>query len=378
MMHLIRTICKNEDKNQYVTNRIITFNLLSHTYCDSTVYPTVRGQYLDDENRQLLLEKLLNNWIKGKYIMCFQEVNSIWDEFIKNHIADKQYNFVSAIYANSSLGVGIAYPMMYYDLLDYDIYCPGDLIKDHYVLFNDLDSKSFDHKIINEFNVAKSMPHKLLTVLLRPKNRPRNRPRNHEIIFENKLIVSTYHMPCEYERTNTMISHIYSIKNRIKILQQQWNKKYLNCLAVILAGDFNIKPRSLEYTFLVNNLHDNQIHDNQKHDNQKIDQIILHAHELYRKIGLNTYDLINLRSAFMEINEREPAYTNVCIRHINQFVNCIDYILINEHIDVMTSNVELTVVDPKIVAYPNRICPSDHLPLSASLRFNAKTNVMRI
>ena len=144
-------------------------------------------------------------------------------------------------------------------------------------------------------------------------------------------------MPCKFMYEYFMVSHILAVKDRISYLQDLWKVD-----KVILVGDFNTTPDKRTYNLIKGNLYDDTFLQNN-----------------------NIKELSKLESAFFKCHNKEPVYTNVSLK--DKFINCIDYIFINEGIQVMSCITGLTVDNPQNVSYPNGLCPSDHVPLSASL-----------
>ena len=402
---------RHTNANRTHNIRVITFNLLSQKTINSVFFPHVSSNYSNFNYRVEKTKNLIESWIRVNFIICLQEVSEQWKTVLQPIFAENRYGFESHTYANGIMGIGIAYPHNHYDVLQKDEFICGDAVKPIYqaiqakyderdltinnnVLYIESEKEMNMKHIINELHTAMEYKNVLLTILLRCKFKG--------IDTGKKLLVATYHMPCRFRMKYFLISHINSFKIRLHELSEQWSgvanlgssnanlgssnanlgssntnlelsddKKYtkyeINELPVVLAGDFNISAKSPEYKFLAGVMYsDTELMTNTSEHGESI-EFIRNAKKLYKIVGYDIDNGMRFKSVHRTIRGSEPLYTNVSLKLNSTFVECIDYILVNNLVDIRSCIVGLTVNDPGNTPYPNGLCPSDHLPLSASL-----------
>jgi len=300
--------------------RVITYNLLSNTFSTQQQFPFSQPYYLDFETRLFKTLKLIDSWMKVNFLICLQELSSDWLNFLEPYFKKNNYMFYYNCYNLNTLGVGIAYPINHYDLIEHDVYKCSKYIEN---LVSD------NEYISKQLFKATQKDNTMLSLYLCPKYYGKDTGK--------KIMISNYHMPCKFMYEYFMVSHILAVKDRIKYLQDLWKVE-----KVILVGDFNTIPIKRTYNLIKGNIYDDTF--------------------LQKN---NIKDLTLLESAHFKLHNKEPNYTNVNLK--DKFINCIDYIFISDNIDVMSCITGLTVSNPNITSYPNGLCPSDHVPLSASL-----------
>jgi mRNA deadenylase 3'-5' endonuclease subunit Ccr4 len=160
-------------------------------------------------------------------------------------------------------------------------------------------------------------------IILSLKLEVKNFPKNDYKIFS----VSTCHCPCKFNNQSSMNDISNFIVETIYNLQMKWK-----LTEQIFAGDFNMLPDSESYNILSK----------------------------------------NFTSAHKEINGFEPPYTNATVTLLDnvasKFIGCIDYIFFN-NFKVIKSKVGIKIEDVENNLCPNAVCPSDHVPLVATLIF---------
>lgn len=304
--------------------RIITFNILTHEYCYESHYKFVNPEYIDNEFREKRLLKLLSSWMKANFIINLQEVGFQWKILLDNFFKANNYEFVTEIYADGILGVGIAFPKNHFKL--------DKIISEDLNLFlNDL--KVDDKEIQYEYDSMKNKETMLLGLGLKCFYKGSN--------TYKKIMVMSCHLPLKYRYEYYMMTILWKIRNICYNLEEDYN--------IILTGDFNMTPNSMMYNFMLD-----------KCDNDKLV-------DLEKIIGEDFNKMIKLKSAYNECHKTEPNYTNVYKSNKITFCDCLDYIFISDKINIISSIVGLLNNDPMKYLYPNAICPSDHVPLSASL-----------
>ncbi|VBB18824.1 hypothetical protein YASMINEVIRUS_1356 [Yasminevirus sp. GU-2018] len=365
--------------------RVITFNLLSQETINDVYFPLVKKHYSEFDGRSVKMKKLLESWMKVNFIICLQEMSVQWQKVLQPFFAENNYGFESQTYANGKMGVGIAYPFNHYDLLKKDEYVCGTGVKPILHALKRVDKKFKPHvshaskkgyhegveidmkPIIDELSDATDAKNVLLSLLLHCKFKGSSTGKN--------LIVSTYHMPCRFMLKYYLVSHILALKTRLSELSDAWSQQFgdqtvnqsANSTPTILAGDFNISAKSPEYKFLTGEAYtENEILTQKAECGESI-EFVRNSDLLYNATGFDVNSGMKLRSVHKTLHGKEPPYTNVSLKADFTFVECIDYILISDDVDIRSCTVGLTVDNPHGTPYPNGLCPSDHLPLSASL-----------
>lgn len=341
----------NEQNKSYHNIRVITFNLLSQAYTTPKYYPFVEKKYISFNSRKRRILKLIEGWTRANFIICFQEVSKEWKLYLEDIFKTLHYNFKSEVYAYENQGVGIAYPLKHFKLIDFSFDIVGKNIDN--ILNLSSEESNISEVDLYELKQSSENDNILCTILLQPIYKGQ--------FIETLIMVSTYHMPCKYFRQLYMLMHIYSVKNILYKLQKKWSDNYCYKIeSIILAGDFNTTPNSEFYKLLVDLSNTNK---ETNYDN------INKLFKILSNLNIDSNETqVNLKSAFFCANNKEPAYTNVCLQEDKKFIDCIDYILITDCINVRSSLVGLVVDDPHNTPYPNWLCPSDHLSLSASLK----------
>jgi exonuclease III len=312
--------------------RIITFNILTHDYCYQSHYKHVKSEYLNNSYRENRVIKLLQSWMKANFIINLQEVGSKWKIILEDFFEKSGYDFVSKVYANDKMGVGIAYPKKHFKLDK--IYCE-DLNK----FIEKLEPSDID--VLNEYDTAKNKELIILGLGLECFYKGTN--------TNKKVMIMNCHLPLKYKLEYYMMTILWKIRNICYELS--------NSYRIILSGDFNITPKSIYYDFMLDNL--------DKLD--ELDNFNIKSKIIKKIIGKDYDNIIKFNSAYNECHSCEPNYTNVYKNNDIIFCDCLDYIFIDNSISVISSIVGLLNKDPLKYLYPNAICPSDHVPLSASL-----------
>jgi hypothetical protein len=189
-----------------------------------------------------------------------------------------------------------------------------------------------------------------LSLLLMPKYYGKN--------INKHLVISTYHMPCKYEKRYLMMSHIVAIKQNMHAIIKSWKLIYKNVNHHVLCIDLNSTPTSIEYKYMIGNNENTDIN---------VDDVVKIMRKIFRDDMIQS---ICFKSSYFHLNNIEPKYTCVNVRENATFMDCIDYIFTSDNIGVRSSTIGLMVDDPIKTNYPNKLCPSDHLPLSTSLFMN--------
>lgn len=351
--------------------RVITFNLLSSYCATKEYYPFVKPQFLDFSSRLNRVKKLIASWTKVNFIICLQEVDDLWYKALEPLFSEKMYGLHSIRYTDGMMGQLIGYPAKHFDKIFVDQFVPGLYVKEIYDKIcddkkgtNDTMDKNNepdanDNIIMHQLLEASKIPNTMISIGLSAKYYGK--------IVNKYIIVSTYHMPCKFKDQFLMISHINALKMRLGEIIKKWD----HFDSIVLAGDFNMLDTSNEYMYMTN----------PGAENQGVEEL----NEWYKKIGFDLKKTIELKSTHLLCHGKEPEYTNCSIKKNKNFVGTLDYVFINDMIGVRSCTVGLIAPAPdddvmthlyykktKLPLYPNAVCPSDHLALSASLFIGEK------
>ena len=343
--------------------RVITFNMLSPEIISKKFFPFVDHAYLDFNNRAQRMKELLMSWMNANFIICLQEVSLSWYNFLKYIFPTKNYGFQTITYNNEKMGLCIAYPKDQYDLLLKDEFIVGNYIKDVYIsLKNNYCQDNITSNIksmMSQLEEATTIQTPLLSVLLACKT-------NGKLVGKN-LLVSTYHMPCKFTKKYLIAANIHTIKKEIRRLKYAWGDIFGAPVSVVMTGDYNITPKNAEYKLLTGEDYTaNELLNGITEYGESLD-FYVSLSQIYRSINLELTEGIKVNSAHKTCYNSEPVYTNVLMKVDSTFIDCIDYILVDDDAEIKSCTIGLTVENPQITLYPNELCPSDHLSLSASL-----------
>ena len=347
------------------TFRIITFNLLSPAFATPSHYHYSPPEQLDAKYRLDRISKLLHKWTKANFIICLQEVSEQWNNELIKIFDECCYTYSYNIYADGKMGVAIAFPSAHYIKVESDVYRCGELIGKVCNSMNKTELRetlpSID-EIESDLISASEKDNTSITLLLKCLYFGKN--------IGKFLIVSTYHMPCRYTKKHFMVAHIHSLKAHVAELQNKWSQvnpdKHSIINSVVIAGDFNITPNSAEYKYMTGEPYTEKELSECKSNSNSL-QFYVDMCQIYKSVGFDFNNTIQTLSTYRAINNNEPPYTNVMLQKEHRFINTLDYILITPNIKIMSCIVGLSCLTTPIASYPNVWCPSDHLPLSASL-----------
>jgi Endonuclease/Exonuclease/phosphatase family len=357
-----------------VTPRLITFNCLSPHYARPEWFSGVLGKYLDEKYRFERLKTLMRSWFKVNFVIALQELSEDWVGHVREFCEANHYYLVHSTYSDGKMGVAIAYPINHYQIVTSDVFnAPGFARARVANMKNILDSELQDHaidtetmksmtRVVESFSNAenKDFENSLVSVLLRAIVKG--------VDSGIELLITTYHMPCRFTepiymacQAREMLSHqsdlltLYSDVDSID--RQSMGLSAPSQIVPIVMADCNIDPEKGAYRVLTGG----------------DDALITDIGRAYAGVGADFNSHRQMRSAFALATGDEPTFTNVKLRDPNDpnstdFINTIDYILVPDGTAIKSVQLGLTPKDGEpIGAYPNAICPSDHLPLSASL-----------
>ena len=146
-------------------------------------------------------------------------------------------------------------------------------------------------------------------------------------------------MPCAFKIPIVQTLHVDALK---KIMSEHKD------IPSLFATDFNLIPDSIGYDYFTKN----ELPD---------------EHSDYLK--KSEYSNFTMSSSYKGKNGVEPEYT--CYSNTKwggDFKNCLDYIFMSNHWNCIESKLLITTTEKM----PNKLCPSDHLPLNSVLELKNK------
>ena len=248
------------------------------------------------------------------------------------------------------MGVGIAYKVNKFDLLDVDITTISDtkkiakIKKDSRLniisAFVKNFRKFFQHGRVKEkediWKTILTRKNQMVCIRLRSKGDGKS------------FVIGTYHMPCLFRLPAAMIAHCALSAQHIQRIAANHDDPY------IFAGDFNITPDSQMYKLMT--------------ENSVVLAAGFHGENLFHEEKWSPR-LDSMKSAYKEFYGKEPAFTNYAKVKGNKeaFVDTLDYIFYSRHWKVLDAG-ELPLKDiPERGPFPNRLECSDHIALTTTI-----------
>lgn len=338
--------------------KVITYNLLSPKWCNQTDflnYPIPED--LEPTTRKTrtfkLLESFMNFSNNPQPIICLQEISPDWKGALELLFAKHDYSFFNISYG--ILGVGIAIPNEFITVTNVEYIHIGELIKTNtsrkiWQIEEEYREAERERKIREEslsFLQKVSLIVKEYTALIPEYIRVIEETiqqakwkKNYAIRItleasEKRFIVYNYHMPCTFKKPIIQFLHL-SVFKRL-ILQH-------HDIPTIFTGDFNIKPSTDEYNFLVG------------------DQDLPESKLVY----LPKEDQTDISYLYFKMITG-PIVPFTChseTKFGGYFKDTLDYIFVS-NANIRLSG-PLLETDEKM---PNSVCPSDHLPIYADIDF---------
>jgi len=323
--------------------KVITYNLLSPNLCYPDEFKDYDSSYLDGNSRKNKIVLLIDEWTSQENppIICFQEVAASWKGTLEKIFFNRSYHFFTMSYGykrNGFFGVSIAVPYSYQ--VDKIEYIP---ISDHIVavtpseepqqipnlfgkIFSFLDMTpppKTKEELIQE---AKKRPNLTIKITLKKE--------------DTSFILYNYHMPCAFRTPIVQTLHLDALK---KLFYQHPN------IPTIFAADLNLTPDSIGYNYLTTS------------------QLPPDHAEYFPE---RDHYKLALQSAYKQFNDQEPQFT--CHSDTlwgGLFKNTLDYIFVSHHFKTISSKL-LMFSEEKM---PNKLSPSDHLPVQAELIIKGDT-----
>ena len=329
-----------------MNHRIFSYNILSSHLSDPEHFTACDRANLDPNTRLERTIAKLDLETNQKSLICLQEVSISWAGKLHKFFVDRNYYFVTAQYGkpfDNYMGVGIAWPLDKYEIIDIDITRLSETrkwvnkpqlerIKEDIIKFFVTQLKLDRRKYADPLNEAKRRSNQLVFVRLKDRNE------------NNKFCVATYHMPCAFYAPKVMTLHT--------AMAVQWVQKLAREDAYILSGDFNIKPSDPQYELITTGA---------------IDPDSVAYPEA--KWGDTWQPSLSepLRSAYQEAFGKEPDFTNYAkVGNKDPFIHTLDYIWLSTAWKVKSA---MALPDRSEVngPFPNEVEPSDHIAIAADL-----------
>jgi mRNA deadenylase 3'-5' endonuclease subunit Ccr4 len=339
--------------------KVISYNLLSAKLCNQTDFLNYSNpQDLDATTRKMRTITLLENFMKfsnnPQPIICLQEISPDWKGDLELLFMNHNYSFFTISYG--ILGIGIAIPNKSITVTNVEYLHIGELIKTNTPMYIYRTEEEYreverDRKIREEslsFMEKVSLIVKEYTALIPEYIRVIEETikeakwrKNYSIRLtlklktdEKEFIIYNYHMPCTFKTPIIQFLHLSVFKRLIL-------KHHM--IPTIFAGDFNIVPSLDEYNFFTGE----QVPESKMVYLPKEDQEDIS----FQSFKMNT----------------TPISTFTChseTKFGGYFKDTLDYIFVS-NANIRLSG-KLLETDEKM---PNSVCPSDHLPIYASIDF---------
>ena len=332
--------------------KVISYNLLTSKLCNNSDFLNyLIPEDLDENTRKTRTITLLENFMKfsnnPQPIICLQEISPEWKGTLELLFAKHNYSFFNISYG--ILGIGIAIPNESITITNVEYIHIGKLIKTNtsrkiWQIEEEYREVERDRKIREDnltFLEKVSLIVKDMTALIPEYIRIIEETiekakwrKNYAIRLSLKLktnekefIVYNYHMPCTFKTPIIQFLHLSVFKRLIL-------KHHM--IPTIFSGDFNIKPLSDEYNFFTGEpVPESKTVYLPKEDQEDIS---------YQSFKMTTIPI----TPFTCHNETKFG---------GYFKDTLDYIFVsNANIKMSGSLLETE-------------CPSNHLPIYASIDF---------
>ena len=387
--------------------RIVTWNVLSPIIATLDNYSLLDPDHVDGERRYERIIEYLKEEVALKSIICLQEISGNWLGRLHTFFRSKNYILVANCYGGSkskdngqgwNLGVGIAYPVSHFDIIECEIIQVGKLwntfldrpqpreseAKTYKQLFKDITKSKIN-------TVKKWVEQTVLCCGCGDGPKPESfDPYKNARSRENPMIcikfrgwhcgtftVGTYHMPCLFgsaQKEKAVNCHL--------ILARLFLTEFSGGSPFFFLGDFNIKPTSPPYAYCIGS-------------DKALDKPVFKEEswpkDLFRQKRFKEFCAnlartpIKLTSAYLEKHGEEPNFTNIGANGGNRlgesgkekpdiFIDTLDYIFYTAQRGVKVLDMDVlrhrdTLAKPTDAkklgeVYPNVAMPSDHVPLA--------------
>lgn len=346
--------------------KVITYNILSPHLCNPTEFQEYSQEDLDPNHRKNKIILLIDEWTSQEDppIICLQEVPYSWKGPLEKLFLNRKYNFFTMSYGykkNGYFGVSTAVPQSYIiekieylPVGDYIDTLPSDLIICNKpapsffdkLVYRYLDQPNEEEVIKELITNAKARPNFTIKLTINASPTQHNQHNQHNPHNQHNqptpttqtqtFILYNYHMPCAFKTPIIQTLHLDALK---KIIFQHPE------IPTILATDFNLTPNSIGYTYFTT-------------------AFLPQEHSNY--LPPRPHSTLTLNSTYKEHHGKEPSFT--CFSNTQwggEFMDTLDYIFISPNLKTISSNLLIN----SIQKCPNKINPSDHLPLQSTIQF---------
>jgi len=383
--------------------RIVSYNILSQNLVSEEKLPCCDPEYIQEEFRRGVLQKVLEAEVKKKSIICLQEVNTEWAAWLYTWFNFRNYIFINTQYSKKEtgyMGTSIAFSRekflldevkFLHPFKDTSVQEPGLFTK-----LGSISSKLFVSMLViapiigfakkhlsNKRKPStafseKSLPFYLCAALIltgqavwqkafpdkgvfhSPKLEEGISARHRDTIPMVKLRssnseafwVATVHMPCKFWNKKLMTAFGCNIANTVQL--QAGDYRY------ILAGDFNVEPPTDEEPCGLYDLY--------------VDGEVCPDHPHFPVVSQGWEPKLQhpMVSAYKTANGKEPDTTNyVNSSFSGLYTGTLDYIWLSPGWKVFSVDplMGLESIKEKWKSFPCEENMSDHLKIGADLRF---------
>jgi len=337
--------------------RVVTYNVLSDRLAGADHFTACDPANLKSGTRLGRIKSKLEAECGKSSVICLQEVSAMWAGEFHVFFARMGYGFVVSNYGksfNGYMGVGVAYPLAAYEIIDADLSRVTDTKKMGWPKDPSVKKPSDLQKRLSRvvegfktvfgverpqktgYEAAERRFNTMVTLTLKDR------------VDGVEFCVATYHMPCAFYDPPLMGMHVaMAVQHAQRLAQQR---------PLALVGDWNIKPCDGTYAFITSG------------DANKLKEA---------KPSIPEYDewsvdegLVAMRSAYAVKCGSEPDFTNwAIIRDGEPFIETLDYIFISDKVEVrdVDSLPHRSEVDDN--PFPSETEPSDHVMIGAYLNF---------
>ena len=326
---------------------VITYNLLSSNLSDPSFVIGSSPINCDPKNRLLKIFDIFDEFILNENtpIICLQELSQEWTGQFHTFFSERGYYLITSLYGNrfnGYMGVGIAFPLIKYKLLDCEMMRVGDseLInrKDN---SNNNNTQSIFAKYISYFTGLDTKPDNSYFELVKQR---KNTIINIRLKSRYKKIgtfcISTCHLPCFFNNHKFMVTFASLVGHIVN--------KFANSDRYILCGDFNSTPKSDVYTLLTEGDIDKSS--------------ISHPRPVMWSIKQNE----KLISTYAYIHGEEPEFTFNSKNKFGEFNSTLDYIFCSDGWNIEDSDV-IGLLPGNKEWCPSATQPSDHYMVYSTL-----------
>lgn len=344
--------------------KIVTYNVLNPCYSNPSCLPHGLPESTDNEWRFQTICKKLRLEAENDSIICLQELNAEWSGRFHVWFANCGYRFITRLYGtvkNQFMGVGIAFPIDKYQLLNLHTVWPPNTVEypqrqpTGWLEWLLAGGTKTDREVEDEY-LDSTKWRKNEAIVLRLTTTHDSLP---------PFVVATYHMPCDFKNIDRMILYAGMVSRAVYQLKRDGDS------AVFLAGDFNVQPDSEAYhVFRHGPLYVNHL---PRQQHPRADQ----RGERFKRVLASVLGECPVwQSAYFTNGRSEPKFTVSTHSEFSAepFHGTLDYIWflsVDNGGGVTVDSVKYTYDDDEFVEEPllpsiQMNQPSDHLLLSAT------------